>query len=96
MKFQGFVRENGQVGIRNHVVVMPGVICAEMAAKKIASECGAVFLANPIGCGLNPKDMTVMLDAERGKCSTTDRSRSVRSDPGTGMRRLRSNLRLLF
>lgn len=55
MKFQGFVRENGQVGIRNHVVVMPGVICAEMAAKKIASECGAVFLANPIGCGLNPK-----------------------------------------
>ena len=60
MKFQGFVRENGQVGIRNHVVVMPGVICAEMAAQKIASECGAVFLANPIGCGLNPKDMTVM------------------------------------
>lgn len=66
MKFQGFVRENGQVGIRNHVVVMPGVICAEMAAKKIASECGAVFLANPIGCGLNPKDMTVMLDVLSG------------------------------
>ena len=63
MKFQGFVRENGQVGIRNHVVAMPGVICAEMAAKKVASECGAVFLANPIGCGLNPKDMTVMPDA---------------------------------
>ena len=66
MKFQGFVRENGQVGIRNHVVVMPGVICAEMAAQKIASECGAVFLANPIGCGLNPKDMTVMLDVLSG------------------------------
>lgn len=66
MKFKGFVRENGQVGIRNHVVVMPGVICAEMAAKKIASECGAVFLANPIGCGLNPKDMTVMLDVLSG------------------------------
>ena len=66
MKFQGFVRENGQVGIRNHVVVMPGVICAEMAAKKIASECGAIFLANPIGCGLNPKDMTVMLDVLSG------------------------------
>ena len=66
MKFQGFVRENGQVGIRNQVVVMPGVICAEMAAKKIASECGAVFLANPIGCGLNPKDMTVMLDVLSG------------------------------
>lgn len=66
MKFQGFVRENGQVGIRNHVVVMPGVICAEMAAKKIASECGTVFLANPIGCGLNPKDMTVMLDVLSG------------------------------
>lgn len=66
MKFQGYVRENGQVGIRNHVVVMPGVVCAEMAAKKIASECGAVFLPNPIGCGLNPKDMTVMMDVLSG------------------------------
>lgn len=66
MKFQGYVRKDGKVGIRNHVVVMPGVICSEMAAKKIASECGAVFLPNPIGCGLNPKDMAVMLDVLSG------------------------------
>lgn len=66
MTFQGYVRKDGKVGIRNHVVIMPGVICAEVAAKKIASECGAVFLQNPIGCGLNPKDMAVMLDVLSG------------------------------
>ena len=39
---------------------------------------------------------TCLPDAEGGRCSTPYRSRSVRSDPGTGMRRLRSNLRLFF
>ena len=47
MKFQGFVRENGQVGIRNHVVVMPGVICAEMAAKKLPPNAGRCFWQIP-------------------------------------------------
>ena len=66
MKFQGYLRKDGKVGIRNHVVVMPGVICAEIAAKKIAAACDAVFLPNPVGCGLNPKDMVVMMDVLSG------------------------------
>ncbi len=43
-----------------------GVICAEIAAKKIAAACDAVFLPNPVGCGLNPKDMVVMMDVLSG------------------------------
>ena len=66
MKFKGYLRKDGKVGIRNHVVVMPGVICAEIAAKKIAAACDAVFLPNPVGCGLNPKDMVVMMDVLSG------------------------------
>lgn len=66
MTFQGYLREDGKVGIRNHVVVIPGVICAEQAARKIAAECDAVFLQNPIGCGLNPKDQAVMMDVLSG------------------------------
>lgn len=66
MKFQGYLRNDGKTGIRNHVVVMPGVICAEMAAQKIASACEAVFLPNPMGCGLNPKDTAVMMDVLSG------------------------------
>lgn len=66
MTFQGYLREDGKVGIRNHVVVIPGVICAEQAARKIAAECDAVFLQNPIGCGLNPKDQVVMMDVLSG------------------------------
>ena len=66
MKFKGYLRKDGKVGIRNHVVVMPGVICAEIAAKKIAAACDAVFLPNPVGCGLNPKDMGGVMDVLSG------------------------------
>lgn len=64
--FTGYKRENGKVGVRNHVVVMPSVICVETIAKKIAEKTGAVYLTNPIGCGQNPKDTPVMLDVLSG------------------------------
>jgi altronate dehydratase large subunit len=56
MRFYGYRRPDGKVGIRNHVVVMPGVICADVAARKIASATGAVYLHNPHGCGQTPSD----------------------------------------
>ena len=66
MKFKGYLRKDGSIGIRNHVVVMAGVVCAEVAARRIARECNAVFLGNPIGCGLHPKDTAVMTDILSG------------------------------
>ena len=51
MKFSGYRRSDGHVGIRNHVVVMPGVICAAGVAQKIANNVNDVqYLYNPNGC----------------------------------------------
>ena len=45
MKFFGYTRPDGKVGIRNHVVVMPGVVCSTVAAQRIANQVkGAVFM----------------------------------------------------
>lgn len=56
MKFYGYKRPDGKTGVRNHVVVMPGVLCADSAAQKIAAETGAVYLHNPYGCGQTKAD----------------------------------------
>ena len=56
MKFFGYRRSHGKAGVRNHVVVMPGAVCAEAAARKIAETTGATFLQNPYGCGQTQAD----------------------------------------
>lgn len=67
MKFMGYKRPDGRVGVRNHVVVMPGVLCAESAAKKICDAVpGAVYLRNQNGCAQNGKDSFVTLDILSG------------------------------
>ena len=67
MKINAYKRMDGRVGIRNHVVVMPGVLCAEVAAKKIVQETeGTTFLYNQVGCGQNQKDKRTTLDVLSG------------------------------
>jgi len=67
MKFMAYKRPDGRVGVRNHVVVMPGVLCAESAAKKICDAVpGAVYLRNQNGCAQNGKDSFVTLDILSG------------------------------
>ncbi|MEM2915344.1 MAG: UxaA family hydrolase [Candidatus Bathyarchaeia archaeon] len=47
----GFVRSNGKVGVRNHVLVIPSVICAVETAMRIANSVkGAVAIYNQHGC----------------------------------------------
>ncbi|MFQ5710741.1 MAG: UxaA family hydrolase [Candidatus Geothermarchaeales archaeon] len=51
MSFWGFRRPDGSVGVRNHLVVMPTVVCASEVALKIASQVeGAVALPHQHGC----------------------------------------------
>jgi altronate dehydratase large subunit len=38
MKFMGFLREDGQVGVRNHVAVLPTIGCANEMASEIAKR----------------------------------------------------------
>ena len=67
MKFMGYRRSDGRVGVRNHVVVMPGVICSSVAARQIAESVpGTIYLYNPNGCGQMPGDTQITLDILSG------------------------------
>ena len=35
MEFMGYRRANGKVGVRNHVLVIPSVVCSQGAAEAI-------------------------------------------------------------
>ncbi|MBN1224133.1 MAG: UxaA family hydrolase [Candidatus Aminicenantes bacterium] len=49
--FLGFLRPDGAVGVRNHVVIMPTVYCANETAKLIARNADhVVALTHPFGC----------------------------------------------
>src|SRR4030042_4818324 len=52
MKFMGWRRPDGRVGVRNYVAVIPSVFCATKAAEMIANQIeGGVLLRHPVGCG---------------------------------------------
>lgn len=51
MKLYGYRRANGQVGIRNSILVIPASVCASEVASRIASHVkGAVSIPNQHGC----------------------------------------------
>ena len=57
-EIRGFRRPDQKVGIRNHMLVIPSVICAGHVAESIArSVPGAVCLANQYGCGQMGEDL---------------------------------------
>ncbi len=54
MKFFGYPRRDGRVGVRSHVLVIPTVICANSVAKEIARRVpGVVALPHSAGCDFN-------------------------------------------
>ena len=51
MDFMGYRRANGKAGVRNHVLVIPSVVCSQGASEAITRNLrGAVYLANVFGC----------------------------------------------
>ncbi|WP_330404769.1 UxaA family hydrolase [Clostridioides difficile] len=51
MKLMGYLRENGQFGIRNHVLVIPTSVCSSETATRIASLVpGAIAIPHQHGC----------------------------------------------
>ena len=48
--FEGYVRENGEVGIRNDIWIVNTVGCVNKVAQKIAEKTGALFFPHPFGC----------------------------------------------
>lgn len=51
MNFMGYKRPDGTVGIRNHVLIMPTVACANHVARAIATNVkGTIWFEHPHGC----------------------------------------------
>lgn len=51
MDFLGIKRPDGKVGIRNHVLILPSVVCANRVARGIAQEVpGTVWVEHQHGC----------------------------------------------
>lgn len=48
---RGRRRRDGRLGARNHVLVLPSVVCANQTATLIGSEPGAVAVVHQHGCG---------------------------------------------
>ena len=58
MKFMGYRRANGTVGVRNYIAVIPSVFCANTVVERIARQVeGAVALRHPVGCGQQGLDL---------------------------------------
>ena len=52
MKFKGYPRPDGKIGIRNHILILPTVACANETCRIIAENLpDAVSLVNQNGCG---------------------------------------------
>ncbi|MEP6917215.1 MAG: UxaA family hydrolase [Acidobacteriota bacterium] len=67
--FAGYVRPDGRVGVRNHVLVVPTVICAAVVAERIAAAVprGAA-LPHLAGCGQLGPDLRVTHETLAAYC----------------------------
>jgi len=51
-ELSGYHRADGSVGVRNHVVIVPAVICSAYVARQIAQQAsGSIALEQNRGCG---------------------------------------------
>src|ERR671936_326520 len=70
-RFLGYRRADGRVGVRNHVLVVPTVICAAVVAERIAAEIAPMAAALPhlAGCGQIGPDLTVTHETLAAYCT---------------------------
>jgi altronate dehydratase large subunit len=69
--FLGYRRPDGRVGTRNHVLVVPTVICSAIVAERIAASAAPVAAALPhlAGCGQLGPDLRVTHDTLAAYCA---------------------------
>ena len=62
--FLGYARPDGRIGVRNHVLVVPTVICAAVVAERVAAAIAPIGAALPhlAGCGQLGPDMSMTHD----------------------------------
>ncbi len=54
-----FVRENGEIGIRNDIWIVPTVGCVNSIGKQLAEKTGAICFSHPYGCSQLGDDMKI-------------------------------------
>ena len=64
--FRGYLRKNGDVGIRNEIWIINTVGCVNKTAEKLASLTGAYAFPHPFGCSQLGDDQTVTQQILRG------------------------------
>ena len=57
--FEGYVRENGDVGIRNDIWIVNTVGCVNKVAEALAKKTGAKYFPHPYGCSQLGEDNSV-------------------------------------
>ena len=62
MSMKGFDHGNRGVGIRNHQLILPSVVCSTRVSSRIAREVGAVTFAHQHGCGFIGNDVGRITD----------------------------------
>src|SRR5438093_5377091 len=70
LTFFGYRRPDGRIGVRNHVLVVPTVICASVVAERIAAAIVPTGTALPhqAGCGQLGPDLRVTHDTLAAYC----------------------------
>src|SRR5205809_5318763 len=69
MHFRGYPRPGGGVGVRNHLLVVPTVICASVVAERVAAAVpGGAALPHLAGCGQLGPDLTVTHETLAAYC----------------------------
>src|SRR5438093_7297419 len=68
--FLGYPRPDGRVGVRNHVLVVPTVVCAAVVAERIAAAVPRVGTALPhlAGCGQLGPDLQITHETLAAYC----------------------------
>lgn len=67
MYFNGYKRPDGRYGIRNHVLILPGSICATDVCRQVTSQLeGAVTFHNQNGCSQTSGDFALTLEVMTG------------------------------
>ena len=52
MKIQGIKHADRGVGVRDHQLILPSVVCSTHVSRRIATEVGAITFAHQNGCGI--------------------------------------------
>ena len=64
--FMGYVRENGDVGIRNEIWIVNTVGCVNKIAQKLSELTGARYFPHPFGCSQLGDDQSITQKILRG------------------------------